>query len=174
MATDARTARLHRALTETQQLLTEHIERTITELHHALDYVVTGRSPLDSRLAEVALDELVGGDVEVRVHASTVMAVTAEYYGVAASELSGRRGMKQVAHARQVAMYLCRELTALSLPQIGGEFDRDHTTVMHGVRKIRELVAVDERAGREVRELTGLVTKQGGLDALQRVRRAAA
>lgn len=174
MTTDVRTARLHRSLDDTRQLLIEHIDRTISELHHALDYVTTSRAPLESRLAEIALDELVGGDVEVRIGADTVMAVAAEYYGFTATELSGRRGMKQLAHARQVAMYLCRELTELSLPQIGGEFDRDHTTVMHGVRKIRELVTVDERAGREIRELAALITKQGGLDALQRARRAAA
>jgi chromosomal replication initiator protein len=172
--TDARNVRLHRALTETQQLLTEHIERTIAELHRALDYIASGRDPLDSRLAEIALDELVGGDVEVRVTAETVMAVTAGYYGITTVELSGRRGMNTVAHARQVAMYLCRELTELSLPQIGDEFDRDHTTVMHGVRKIRGLIACDERVARETRDLTVLITKQAGMDALQRARKVAA
>ena len=65
-------------------------------------------------------------------------------------------------YARQIAMYLCRELTELSLPKIGQSFGgRDHTTVMHADRKIRELMAERRSIYNQVNELTGRIKQQG-------------
>ena len=61
---------------------------------------------------------------------------------------------KDIAHARQIAMYLCRELTGISLPKIGEEFgNRDHTTVMHGINKITEEIQKDPEFKEEIEEL---------------------
>ena len=62
--------------------------------------------------------------------------------------------------ARQIAMYLCRELTDLSLPKIGQQFGRDHTTVMHAERKIRQLMAERRSVYNQVRELTNRIKQQ--------------
>jgi chromosomal replication initiation ATPase DnaA len=133
---DARTVRLHRALEDTRRLLLDHIDRTIGELQHALTRASASRIPLGNQLAEVAWQELVGNDPEpeVEIHANTVMTVTAEFYGFTPNEFRSTRGAKSLCRARHIAMHLCRELTELSLPEIGREFDRDHTTVMHGDR----------------------------------------
>lgn len=164
---DVRTLRLHRALDETRRLLVDHIERSISELQTALTNVAAARSPLDGQLAEVALAELVGSGVEPKVDAACVMAATAEYFDLTVDELRGRRGVKHIAQARQIAMYLCRELTDLSLPGIGRVFDRDHTTVMHAVRKIREEVAVGGNASSGVSGLTVLIQRRAARGALR-------
>ena len=66
----------------------------------------------------------------------------------------------QVAHARQLAMYLCRELTDLSLPKIGDEFGgKDHTTVMHAERKIRTQIGERRALYDQIAELTGIIRK---------------
>jgi len=62
--------------------------------------------------------------------------------------------------ARQIAMYLCRELTDLSLPKIGQQFGRDHTTVMHADRKIRSLMAERRSIYNQVTELTNRIKQQ--------------
>ena len=74
-------------------------------------------------------------DAGPRSRAATIMAVTAEYFAVTLDELCGQSS-SQVLSARQIAMYLCRELTDLTLPKIGQTFGgRDHTTVMHADRR---------------------------------------
>lgn len=173
-ASDTRTERLHRALEETRQLLVDHVDRVIRELRGALVHVAASRVPLDSRLAEVALNELVGNDPEVRFGARTVMTVTAEFYGFTLEEFRGGRGPNSLCRARQIAMYLCRELTDLSLPRIGQEFDRDHTTAMHAVRKIGHEVVEAQRTRDQVRDLTVLIKRRAAMDALRDARRRAA
>ena len=84
------------------------------------------------------------------------MAVTAEYFAVSIDDLVGLLPQPDArANARQMAMYLCRELTDLSLPKIGEKFgDRDHTTVMHAERKIRTQMAEKLTVYNQIAELT--------------------
>lgn len=170
---DARAARLHRALDEARQLLIEHIDCTVSELQSALAYVATSRAPLDNQLAESAWQELTSSGVEVHVRVATVMAVTAEYFELTTDEFRATRGANPVARARQIAMYLCRELTDLSLPRIGREFDRDHTTVMHAVRKIRQQVVDGGRVAGQVRDLTMLIKKRAAMTTTRGLRQDA-
>jgi chromosomal replication initiator protein len=165
---DARTARLARALEDVQRLLHEHVDNTIGQIQNALIAVSASRVPLDSRLAEVALTDLVGGNEDVQLKASTVIAVTAEYFGFTTAEVIGGGRTKSLAHARQVAMYLCRELTDLSLLQLGARFERDHTTVMHAVRRIQ--TADDPRMARCLQDITVLIKRQAAMDALRGAR----
>jgi chromosomal replication initiator protein len=167
---DVRAARLHRVLEETRELLVEHIDRTIAGLHNALTHVAASRVPLDSTLAEIALQELVQGDEQVRVRPGTVIAVTAEFFGVTIGELRGARGDKSLARARQIAVYLCRELTDLSLPRIGQEFGRDHTTVMHTIRKIPHEITEVPHTSEQIHDLTGLIKRHAALNALRETR----
>ena len=93
-----------------------------------------------------------------RVSATTIIAETANYFGVSVDDLRGTSRTQQLVMARQIAMYLCRELTDLSLPKIGQEFGgKDHTTVMHADRKIRQLLSEKRSVFNQVTELTNRI-----------------
>jgi chromosomal replication initiation ATPase DnaA len=151
---DVRAARLHRVLDETRDLLVNHIDRTIAGLHNALTHISASRVPLDSKLAEIALQELIQGDEQVRVRPGTVIAVTAEFFGVTVEELRGARGNKSLARG----------------PQIGREFNRDHTTVMHAVGKIRHELTEVGRTSEQIRDLTELIKRYAAMTALRETR----
>ena len=90
----------------------------------------------------MVLSDLVGATDAPEITAATIMAVTAEYFAITIDDLVGSSRSRVLVDARQMAMYLCRELTDLSLPKIGEKFgNRDHTTVMHADRKIRTQMA---------------------------------
>ena len=67
----------------------------------------------------------------------------AEHFNISVKEMQSSRRARTVARPRQIAMYLAKQLTSRSLPEIGRKFDRDHTTVMHAVRKVEELIMED-------------------------------
>ena len=87
-----------------------------------------------------------------------ITAVVAEHYGVPIRDLMGKRRTKSIVYPRQVCMYLARRLTSYSLEEIGGHFGgRDHTTVMHADRKIRNLMAERRSIYNQVTELTNRI-----------------
>jgi chromosomal replication initiator protein len=89
------------------------------------------------------------------------MAQTAQYFGISMDDLQGQSRSRVLVTARQIAMYLCRELTDMSLPKIGQAFGgRDHTTVMHAERKIRQLMAERRSVYSQVTELTNRIKQQ--------------
>jgi chromosomal replication initiator protein len=90
----------------------------------------------------------------MQISAATIMAVTAEYFQISVEELRGPGKTRALAQSRQIAMYLCRELTDLSLPRIGQAFGRDHTTVMYAEKKIRGEMAERREIFDHVTELT--------------------
>ena len=93
--------------------------------------------------------------------ADQIMVSTADYFGVSLEDLRGHSRSRVLVNARQVAMYLCRELTDLSLPKIGAQFgNRDHTTVMYADRKINQLLAERRAVFNQVSELTNRVKLQ--------------
>src|SRR5438045_9670853 len=93
--------------------------------------------------------------------AATTTPPTPEYFTVSIEDLCGQSRSRVLVTARQIAMYLCRELTELSLPKIGQTFGgRDHTTVMHADRKIRSLMAERRSVYNQVSELTNRIKSQ--------------
>ena len=91
-----------------------------------------------------------------------ILGQVGEYYGVTVDELLGKRRTREVAVARQVAMYLARDLTPMSLPQIGEALGgRDHTTVMHGCNKITTLFEKDDAVRRQVLEIKNQLYSSG-------------
>ncbi|WP_313949526.1 helix-turn-helix domain-containing protein, partial [Frankia sp. AvcI1] len=95
------------------------------------------------------------------ITAAAIMNATAAYFGVSMDDLCGTSRSRVLVTARQIAMYLCRELTDLSLPKIGQHFGgRDHTTVMHADRKIRGLMAERRAIYNQVTELTNRIRVQ--------------
>ena len=84
------------------------------------------------------LKDLITDDDTAEITASTIITQTANYFGLTIDDLCGSSRSRVLVTGRQIAMYLCRELTDMSLPKIGQQFGgRDHTTVMHANRKIR-------------------------------------
>jgi chromosomal replication initiator protein len=148
------------------EYIASKIFTNIRELEGALIRVTAfaslNRQPVDMALAEIVLKDLIPTDASPSINAATIMAQTAAYFSLTVEDLCGTSRSRVLVNARQIAMYLCRELTELSLPKIGQSFGgRDHTTVMHADRKIRELMAERRSIYNQVNELTGRIKQQG-------------
>ena len=138
------------------------ISSNIRELEGALIRVTAfaslNRQPVDMALAEIVLKDLIPGELGPEITSTTIMAQTAAYFSLTLDDLCGTSRSRALVNARQIAMYLCRELTDLSLPKIGQTFGgRDHTTVMHADRKIRQLMAERRSIFNQVTELTNRI-----------------
>ncbi|MBD0862844.1 chromosomal replication initiator protein DnaA [Gordonia sp. zg691] len=146
------------------ELIASKIERNIRELEGALIRVTAFASlndaALDKSLADVVLQALLPNSGTLEVSAASILAITAEYFDISIEELCGPGKTRSIAQARQISMYLCRELTDLSLPKIGETFDRDHTTVMYAERKIRKEMAERRRVYDHVQELTARIKQR--------------
>ncbi|WP_312856509.1 chromosomal replication initiator protein DnaA [Phytoactinopolyspora halotolerans] len=147
------------------EYIASRVVTNIRELEGALIRVTAfaslNRQPVDQNLAEVVLRDLVDMDTGPEITAATIMAQTAGYFGLTIDDLQGTSRSRVLVTARQIAMYLCRELTDLSLPKIGQQFGgRDHTTVMHAQRKIRTLMAERRSVFNQVTELTNRIKQQ--------------
>ncbi|MBJ7337082.1 chromosomal replication initiator protein DnaA [Mycolicibacterium sp.] len=140
------------------ELIASSIERNIRELEGALIRVTAfaslNKAAIDKSLAEIVLRDLISDASTMQIAISTIMAATAEYFETTIEELRGPGKTRALAQSRQIAMYLCRELTDLSLPKIGQAFGRDHTTVMYAERKIRGEMAQRREVFDHVKELT--------------------
>ncbi|MER7755963.1 chromosomal replication initiator protein DnaA [Kitasatospora sp. NPDC097643] len=147
------------------EFIASRITRNIRELEGALIRVTAfanlNRAPVDLELAGIVLKDLIpGGDEDAgpEITAQVIMQQTAAYFGLGVDDLCGSSRSRVLVTARQIAMYLCRELTDLSLPKIGAQFGgRDHTTVMHADRKIRSLMAERRSIYNQVTELTNRI-----------------
>lgn len=142
-----------------------HIDRNIRELEGALIRVTAfaslNRAPVDAALAEVVLRDLLPENGAPHIVPATIIAATASYFGLTVEDLCGSSRSRVLVSARQIAMYLCRELTDQSLPKIGQAFGgRDHTTVMYGERKIRLLMAERRSIYNQVTELTNRIKQR--------------
>lgn len=151
---------------EVLEFIGSRIQTNIRELEGALIRVSAFASlngqDVDLNLAEVVLKDLIPSDPETEVTATIIIEETARYFGILVDDLTGSSRTQTVATARQIAMYLCRELTELSLPKIGQEFGgRDHSTVMHGVKKIRQLMKERRSVYNQVTELTNNIKQSG-------------
>ncbi|MFF0435036.1 chromosomal replication initiator protein DnaA [Streptomyces sp. NPDC004327] len=149
---------------EVLEFIASRISRNIRELEGALIRVTAfaslNRQPVDLGLTEIVLKDLIPGgeDTAPEITAGAIMAATADYFGLTVEDLCGSSRSRVLVTARQIAMYLCRELTDLSLPKIGAQFGgRDHTTVMHADRKIRALMAERRSIYNQVTELTNRI-----------------
>ncbi|RFS86963.1 chromosomal replication initiator protein DnaA [Actinomadura spongiicola] len=147
------------------EFIASQIATNIRELEGALIRVTAfaslNRQSVDMKLAEIVLKDLIPNDSGPEITAAMIMAQTVEYFGTTIDDLCGPSRSRMLVTARQIAMYLCRELTDLSLPKIGQQFGgRDHTTVMHAERKIRSLMAERRAIYNQVTELTGRIKHQ--------------
>ena len=150
---------------EVLEFIASRIQTNIRELEGALIRVTAfaslNRQQVDLALAEIVLKDLIPEGGEAQITTSMIMAQTASYFDITVDDLCGQSRRHVRVTARQIAMYLCRELTDLSLPKIGQQFGgRDHTTVMHADRKIRTLMAERRSVFNQVTELTNRIKQQ--------------
>ncbi len=144
---------------EVMQFLAEKVPGSIRELEGALNTLV---AVAGARLSSLTLEEVqsllrpnLTGGVERRITVDEIQKTTADHYGLKKEDLLSERRTRSIARPRQVAMYLCKLHTTRSYPDIGRRFGgRDHTTVLHGVKKIEELMGQDEQIARDVEALS--------------------
>ncbi len=147
------------------EFIASKVSSNIRELEGALIRVTAfaslNRAPVDLALAELVLKDLFPTDAGPEITAAQIMTTTAAYFGVSVDDLCGTSRSRVLVTARQIAMYLCRELTDLSLPKIGQAFGgRDHTTVMHADRKSRQLIGERRSLYNQVADLTARIKSQ--------------
>ncbi|WP_431805124.1 chromosomal replication initiator protein DnaA [Microbacterium sp. bgisy203] len=142
------------------------VSSNIRELEGALirvsAFASLNRSTLDISLAQTVLRDIVDTDEANVIMPTDIIAATAQYFRLSVDDLYGSSRSQSIATARQIAMYLCRERTNLSLPKIGQLFgNRDHTTVMYACKKIAELMKERRSIYNQVSEITTLLGRVG-------------
>ncbi|AQP49393.1 chromosomal replication initiation protein [Tessaracoccus aquimaris] len=147
--------------TQVLELIASRIPTNIRELEGALTRVAAlaslNQQEMTVTLAEDVLNDLMPDDA-APVDAQAIMDASAQYFGITMDDLTGSSRVQMIAQARQIAMYLCREMTDLSLPKIGAKFGgRDHSTVLHAVRKITDKIGEDRALYNQVTELTNQI-----------------
>ena len=142
--------------------IAKHIKTNIRELEGALTrvtaYANLDQVPITESLAKTILQDLINSNQPLPVTPEVILSKTAEMYGFSIDELIGGSRRRPLVTARQIAMYIFRELTELSYPAIAKEFGgRDHTTVMHAVKKIEELKLSDVNFNEDLELLKRLI-----------------
>lgn len=147
--------------TQVMELIAQRITSNIRELEGALTRIAAlaslNRVEVTLELAEEVLNDLMP-EGEVQVDAQSIMEATASYFGISVDDLTGPSRVATISMPRHIAIYLCRELTDLSLPKIGAKFGgRDHSTVLNSVRRVSEKIGEDRALFTQVTELTNKI-----------------
>ncbi|HLS50013.1 MAG TPA: chromosomal replication initiator protein DnaA, partial [Actinomycetaceae bacterium] len=150
---------------EVLSYIASRITTNIRELEGALIRVTAfanlNRQPVDLQLAVMVLKDFITDNEGEEITPALIMGQTSDYFSVSIEALCSADRSRVLVNARQIAMYLCRELTELSLPKIGALFGgRDHTTVMHANRKIRQHMAEKRSTFNQVTELTNRIKQK--------------
>lgn len=143
------------------------VSDNIRELEGALTRVTAwsalNRREIDLETAEKVLKDIVSADEPVPLGPETIIRTTASAYGFSVEDVLSASRKQPLVLCRQISMYLCRELTDLSLPKIGEHFNRDHTTVLHSVEKVKRILRSDRAVFDRVNQLTQDLRKGGGI-----------
>jgi chromosomal replication initiator protein len=127
------------------------LEGAVTRLHATWTYM---RTPITLDIVETVIRDLVQGIEPRRIKIEDILKVVSRHYGVTRSDLLSQRRHRSVVWPRQIGMFLAKQLTARSLPEIGRRFgNRDHTTVLHAIRKIEGVIEGNPRVRDEIEEL---------------------
>ena len=126
------------------EFLAQKITSNVRELEGSLKRVAAHSQLLSGKEITLDMTQDVLKDMLRSIDRKTtideIQKKVAEHFNISVKELQSSRRARTVSRPRQVAMYLAKQLTSRSLPEIGRKFDRDHTTVMHAVRKVEELI----------------------------------
>ena len=140
---------------EVKHYIANQIDTNIRELEGALIRVIAYSSlvnqDIDVQLAQEALKDIIPNARPKKITIKLIQELIAEKYNITVDEILSKKRTKSIAYPRQIAMYISRELTELSLPKIGQEFGgRDHTTVIHAHKKITEMLTTNNELQMEV------------------------
>ncbi len=139
------------------EFLAQKITSNIRELEGSLRRIAAHSQLLSNKEITLDMTQDVLKDMLRSIDRKTtideIQKKVAEYFNISVKELQSSRRARTVARPRQIAMYLAKQLTSRSLPEIGRKFDRDHTTVMHAVRKVEELIVEDASLAENVNDL---------------------
>ncbi len=138
--------------------IARRIESNIRELEGALTRIMAysslTNSTLDVAVADEALKDIISNHRPKKITPELIQKVVADYYQLKVEDLKSKKRNRPIVYPRQIAMYLCRDMTDLSLPKIGELFGgRDHTTVIHACDKIAEDMITDLQVKRTINEL---------------------
>jgi chromosomal replication initiator protein len=143
------------------------VSDNIRELEGALTRVTAwsalNRRDIDLDTAERVLHDIVTTDEPIPLGPETIIRTTAQTFGFSVEDVLSSSRRQPLVLCRQISMYLCRELTDLSLPKIGNHFNRDHTTVLHSVEKVKRILRSDRAVFDRVNQLTQELRKGGGV-----------
>jgi chromosomal replication initiator protein len=150
---------------ETLAFIADRISSNIRELEGALIRVIAysslTRHPIDLELARGVLKDIFPERSSRPISIASIQQEACKFYGIGMAELTGNKRSQNIVYPRQIAMYLARELTDLSLPRIGAEFGgRDHTTVIHATAKIQKLLSSQREVYNQIQTLTNLVRQK--------------
>ena len=139
------------------EFLAQKITTNIRELEGSLRRIVAHTQLLSKNEITLDMTQDILKDMLRSIDRKTtideIQKKVAEYFNISVKELQSSRRARTVARPRQIAMYLAKQLTSRSLPEIGRKFDRDHTTVMHAVRKVEGLIGEDASLAESVNVL---------------------
>ncbi len=147
---------------EVLELIASRFNSSIRELEGAFirvsAYSSLNNTPITPATADIALRDIMPEEPNVEVTADVIMLVTAEFFEITTDQIISTSKARPIAHARQLAMYLCRELTELSLPKIGELFGgKDHTTVMYATRKIHKEITEKRDTYDQIQRITSRI-----------------
>ena len=152
---------------DVMEYIASHVTANIRELEGALIRASAAASmkkppePITLAEAETYLKDLLSDTGGAEITSALVLATVAKYFDVSIEDMQSKSRTRTLTNARQVAMYLLRELTEMSLPRIGNDLcGRDHTTVMHAVRKVSAQMAERQTIFNQVTELTNLIRQE--------------
>jgi chromosomal replication initiator protein len=138
-------------------LIAKKIHSNIRELEGALIRVVAYSSltngEINEELAAEALKDILSNSKSKLITPDVIKEIVGEYYNMKIEDFNAKKRNKSIVLPRQIAMFLCRELTDFSLPRIGEEFGRDHTTIMHAYEKISTEIKIDSQLKSVLEEL---------------------
>ncbi|MCQ2546077.1 MAG: chromosomal replication initiator protein DnaA [Clostridia bacterium] len=143
-------------LLEVIDIIAEKIKFNIRELESALTRVVSFAKFKNQKITvKFAKDHLtdIFSAKDIDISCESVKKAVCRRHNIKISDIESKKRTHDIAYPRQIAMYLCRELTDLSLPKIGNSFGRDHTTVLHACEKIAEQMKYDPDLAEEIRDL---------------------
>ena len=139
------------------EFLAQKITSNIRELEGSLRRIIAHSQLLSKNEITLDMTQDILKDMLRSIDRKTtideIQKKVAEYFNISVKELQSSRRARTVARPRQIAMYLAKQLTSRSLPEIGRKFDRDHTTVMHAVRKVEGFIGEDASLAESVNVL---------------------
>ncbi len=148
---------------EVLHFISTQIPSNVRELEGALTRIAAYASLMDTEItlsiASNVIKDMVSDQVEKPLTIKQIKQHVSDFFNISESDLSSKTRTKEIAFARQIAMYLSRELTSISLPKIGENFgNRDHSTVMHACDKIKTLLENDQETKNNVNHLLSTIT----------------